>query len=189
MNILNKILDFFTNLIEEYGAKKVIIGSLISIVVFFFVIPRLLIWENKESIKVTPLIDSMDLVKQDLSFDAVRTAEFSEGLSLIGMVGDGLLSVHKYGDYASMANDLKDKCEKISKKQEKINIPKDAGYIEGGDIKIYSWNKTGERKLTEQEFFEKKLLFIIGNEYIVASMENESEIIGINGSIQVGNIN
>lgn len=190
MNIFGSILGLFVNLTEKYGVKKVLFGTLTISIIICIVIPKLLMWEDKDSVKITPIIDGMDVVKQDLNIDVTRKTEATEGWSLLESAGDGILSISKNGDYISMAKDLEDKCDKISEKHEKIIIPKGAGYINAGDMSIYSWDKKGKRKLTDQDFFEKKIIFELNNnEYIEASIESESMIFGFNTAIEVGNIN
>lgn len=103
------------NLLEHYGLKKCIIGTMIiGTTVMLLLILFNLLWNMETDISVKPIISMQEVLKEDKEVLITRTTEMSEGISISSLSVDVISSISSEAEAITLFNDLAEACDSIS---------------------------------------------------------------------------
>jgi len=164
---------------------KICLAIVIIVIVSFFICNL----ENKNSIVVKPLMNTGDQLLENRELKVTRTGIYSDGFLMSSSLISMVTSMSSKTEWLNTYNELLEKCNDAHKQKKELNIPKGAGFIDAGGIKIYTWKKTGEKLITHAKFGEIKVILLCGNSYIAAGWEVSEFNMYYNIGIETGTVN
>ena len=157
------------NLLEHYGFKKCIIGTMIiGTTVMHLLILFNLLWNMETDISVNPIISMQEVLQEDKEVLVTRTNEMSEGISISSLSVDVISSISSEAEAITLFNDLAEACHSVSQKDKVIVLPKGAGEILFEKIGVYTWTRSGKHFLSDKEFSEIHVVLFMEEQYIEA---------------------